>query len=151
MPRILFAGLFHETHTFLDGSTTLADFQIMRGDAMLATLGDSSPLGGVLELAQGHGWEVIPTVDYRAQPSAIVEDEVLEAFWGDVESAAQPALTIGIDAVFLVLHGAMVTRSCRYLAFLICTPTSPRRWRAVQTVWSATAKIRTLMLVSLAS
>src|SRR5687768_2683526 len=33
--RVLFAGLFHETHTFLDGTTGLRDFAILRGDEML--------------------------------------------------------------------------------------------------------------------
>ncbi len=111
MPRILIAGLFHETHTFLDGSTALADFHILRGEAMLATEGDSSPLGGVLEAARGYGWQMLPAVDYRAQPSAIVEDEVLESFWSELEAAAFAAMSTGIDAIYLVLHGAMVMRS----------------------------------------
>ena len=111
MPRILIAGLFHETHTFLDGGTALADFQVLRGDAMGATCGDSSPLGGVLEAAQGYGWEVLPAMDYRAQPSAMVEDAVLAAFWSELEAAARAALRTGLDAIYLVLHGAMVTRS----------------------------------------
>lgn len=108
MPSILIAGLFHETHTFLDGVTPLSDFQIRRGDDMLACKGDSSPLGGVLELADEFGWEMIPTADYRAQPSATVADEVVEAFWQDVAPVAQQG---GYDAIYLVLHGAMVTQS----------------------------------------
>jgi hypothetical protein len=32
-PRILLAGLFHETHSFVDEITGLADFTIRRGDA----------------------------------------------------------------------------------------------------------------------
>ena len=108
MPSILIAGLFHETHTFLDGVTPLSDFQIRRGDDMLACKGDSSPLGGVLELAAEFGWEMIPTADYRAQPSATVADEVVEAFWQDVAPVAQQG---GYDAIYLVLHGAMVTQS----------------------------------------
>ena len=70
MPRILIAGLFHETHTFLDGLTTLSDFQIRRGEELLASKGDASPLGGVLEFAADNHWHIIPGVDYRAQPSA---------------------------------------------------------------------------------
>ncbi len=108
MPRILIAGLFHETHTFLDGVTPLSDFQIRRGDDMLACKGDSSPLGGVLELADEFGWEMVPAADYRAQPSAIVTDEVIESFWNDVAPVAKHG---GYDAIYLVLHGAMVTQS----------------------------------------
>ncbi len=105
--RVLFAGLFHETHTFLDGSTRLSDFQILRGDELLRCCGDSSPLGGALESAHEFGWEVLPTVDYRALPSAIVDDDVVENFWCELVASMQPPF----DAVYLVLHGAMVSQS----------------------------------------
>lgn len=105
MPRILLAGLFHETHTFLEGETTLADFHVLRGAEMLTCRGDSSPLGGVLELADELGWQLLPAVDYRAQPSATVSAEVLEAFWQELAAVAAPG---GYDAVYLILHGAMV-------------------------------------------
>ena len=54
-PRILLAGLFHETHTFVAGTTALTDFQILRDAELLARAGDSSPLGGVLETAAKFG------------------------------------------------------------------------------------------------
>ncbi|TDU68144.1 microcystin degradation protein MlrC [Prosthecobacter fusiformis] len=109
--RILIAGLFHETHTFLDGFTVLADFAIRRGDEILDDAGDASPLGGVLELAESFGWEMLPTVDYRAQPGAMVEDLAVEAFWADFLDHAAPHLETGIDAIYLFLHGAMVSPS----------------------------------------
>ena len=109
--RILIAGLFHETHNFLDGTTSLADFQISRDEELLASVGDSSPMGGVLELGRQFGWEFVPAVDYRAQPSATVEDAMFDAFWSDLESRALKALSEGIDAIYLVLHGAMVTQT----------------------------------------
>ena len=111
MARILIAGLFHETHTFLEGSTSLADFFIIRDEQMLACCGDSSPLGGVLEIGKQFGWDFVPTIDYRAQPSAIVEDTVIDQFWSELEQRARPALQQGIDAIYLVLHGAMVAQS----------------------------------------
>ena len=112
MPRrILLAGLFHETHTFLDGTTGAEDFAITRGQDMLRCLGDSSPLGGVLEVARAYDWTILPTVDFRAAPSAIVEDEVVSAFWNEFSKRATTALSVGVDAVFLVLHGAMVSQS----------------------------------------
>lgn len=110
MPRIFLAGLFHETHSFVDEATGLADFEIRRGEAMRACRGDASPLGGVLDFARQVGWDVVPAVDYRAMPSGVVEDEVVEAFWREVASAWSEN-GAGIDAVYLVLHGAMVSRS----------------------------------------
>jgi microcystin degradation protein MlrC len=107
-PRVLFAGLFHETHCFLDDTTGLDDFRIRRGKEVLAVGGDPSPLGGALESGQKFGWDVIPAIDYRAMPSGIVEDEVLDAFWKDFVAH----WLTDLDAVFLVLHGAMVAESC---------------------------------------
>ena len=107
-PRILVAGLFHETHTFLDGLTSLRDFQIRRGNEMLSCCGDSSPLGGVLVAAEEFGWQVVPAVDYRAQPSAMVADEVVDSFWQELRAHAE---TRAYEAIYLVLHGAMVSQS----------------------------------------
>ncbi len=107
--RIVIAGLFHETHSFVDDTTALADFDIRRGAGMLACAGDASPLGGVLEYANGQGWEMLPSIDYRATPSGTVEDEVVETWWSEFKAAWQP----GCDAVFLVLHGAMVSINIR--------------------------------------
>jgi len=108
MPRILLAGLFHETHTFLDGLTTLSDFQIRRGEELLASKGDASPLGGVLEFAADNHWHIIPAVDYRAQPSATVADEVIQHFWNDLAPLIRKD---HFDAIYLVLHGAMTSQT----------------------------------------
>ena len=109
--RILFAGLFHETHTFVANTTELRDFTILRGAEMLRCKGDSSPMGGALEAAAHLSWEVVPTLDVRALPSGTVADDVFESFWSEFQRSAKPALASGLDAIFLVLHGAMVTPS----------------------------------------
>jgi microcystin degradation protein MlrC len=108
MPRILLAGLFHETHTFLDGVTTLSDFQIRHGEELLASKGDASPLGGVLEFAADNHWHIIPGVDYRAQPSATVADEVIHQFWNGLAPLIRKD---HFDAIYLVLHGAMTSQT----------------------------------------
>ncbi|MEQ2009934.1 MAG: M81 family metallopeptidase, partial [Limisphaerales bacterium] len=109
--RVLIAGLFHETHTFLEGTTGLADFEVRLGEQMLTCTGDASPLGGVLEAAKGFGWTVLPTADFRASPSATVKDEVVETFWREFRQRAEPELERGVDGIFLVLHGAMASES----------------------------------------
>ncbi|PAW79048.1 MAG: microcystin degradation protein MlrC [Pedosphaera sp. Tous-C6FEB] len=109
--RVLVAGLFHETHTFLEGRTQLADFEVRLGDELLKCAGDASPLGGALEAAKGFGWTVLPTADFRASPSATVADEVVETFWRELRQRAEPELKRGVDGIFLVLHGAMVSES----------------------------------------
>jgi microcystin degradation protein MlrC len=113
-PRVLIAGLFHETHTFLDGTTPLQAFRLRRGEELLEARGDGSPLSGVLEVADGAGWDLRPVVDLRATPGAVVDDAVLETFWREFRAAADTEALAGPpDGVFLVLHGAMVCQSER--------------------------------------
>lgn len=110
-PRVLVAGLFHETHTFLDDVTSLEQFTIQRGNMLLDRAGDGSPLAGVLDVAQSRGWEVVPTIDCRTQPSGIVDDSAFETFWSELRTLLRRALAEPLDAIYLVLHGAMVTPS----------------------------------------
>ena len=109
MTRVLFAGLFHETHTFLPELTPLSAFEALRGEEMLRREGDGSNFDGFLSRAKAHGWTVQPTADYQAMPSGTVDHKVFESFWSDVEQAIGKLEGTRIDAVFLLLHGAMVT------------------------------------------
>jgi microcystin degradation protein MlrC len=112
MPRrVLIAGLFHETHTFLTGTMGLDDFQMRLGEQLLSAEGDGSPLGGVLEIARGAGWDVIPVIDLRATPGPTVADAVVDRFWNELAAAVDRERGRGIDGVSLVLHGAMVSES----------------------------------------
>ena len=107
-PRIFIAGLFHETHTFLDGTTKWDDFQIKRGKEILTLKGDSSPMGGLLEAAEQLGWHVFPALSVAAYPSAIVQDDVFERYWTEFSAALTQCMESGpLDGIYLVLHGAM--------------------------------------------
>jgi microcystin degradation protein MlrC len=109
--RVLLAGLFHETNTFLNGLTALADFEILRDQELWDAEGDASPLAGALEVARACGWEVVPIIDLRAMPGATVADEVVSLFWGSFRAAVERERPRGIDGIYLVLHGAMVSES----------------------------------------
>ena len=111
--RVLIAGLFHETHTFLTERTPWPAFAVRRGHQFFAARGDGSPLAGVLEVADERGWEVIPTIDARATPSGTVEDSVFEQFWSELRSWVELALKGRLDGIYLVLHGAMATETIR--------------------------------------
>ena len=106
--KILLAGLFHETHCFVPDRTDLADFRISRGRELMGFRGNGSMIDGFLEVAEANSWEVVPAAYYSATPSGIVEDAVVEAFWSEVAAAAAAD---PCDAVFLSLHGAMVSES----------------------------------------
>ncbi|HEX4240216.1 MAG TPA: M81 family metallopeptidase [Steroidobacteraceae bacterium] len=110
-PRILFAALFHESHSFLSETTTWNDFEVIRGAAILDKAGDESPTDGFLQAARRFDWEVVPTLAVLGLAGGPVDDAVFEGFWAEFAARAAEALSSGVDAVFAVLHGAMVTRS----------------------------------------
>lgn len=109
--RVLLAGLFHETHTFLEGRTTLDDFDERTGVELLKAEGDGSPLAAAVEVGRASGWEMVPTIDLRATPSPMVDDAVVERFWDGLKAAVTGESVCGFDGVYLVLHGAMVSDS----------------------------------------
>lgn len=111
-PRIFVAGLFHETHTFLDGDTKWEDFYAVQGDNLLELRGDSSPIGGVLERASQLQWDVVPGIWAAAHPSAVVTDAAFERYWKEFSTLLAECANSGpIDGIYLVLHGAMTCES----------------------------------------
>lgn len=109
-PRILLAGLFHETHTFVDEITGLDEFTINRGTAVTARRGDGSTIDGFLEVAEAEGWEVVPVADFSALPSGTADHAVFELFWSELRAGLEAAFADGgLDGIWLALHGAMVT------------------------------------------
>lgn len=115
MPRILVAGLFHETHTFLAERTDLAAFAeegIHEGPALIgAALGNGSPMDGFLGVALAAGWDLVPSIAMAASPGGMVTADVMtrftDRFFADLEREAAR-----LDGVFLILHGAMVAEGC---------------------------------------
>jgi microcystin degradation protein MlrC len=117
MARIAIGGFQHETNTFsphgadLDAFRTVSAYPRMpRGQALLAELRDLNiGIGGFITAALASGHELVPTLWAAAIPSARVTDEAFEhianAIVADIADAAP------IDAVYLCLHGAMVTQS----------------------------------------
>lgn len=108
--RIFVAGLFHETNTFAEGAMTLADFRVLRGEEMWSALGDASPLGAFLDYAKQAGWELVSAIDVRATPGPMAEPAVLALFEHELDAAAENAREL--EAIFLILHGAMATAEC---------------------------------------
>jgi microcystin degradation protein MlrC len=109
--KILLAALAHESQCFIPEITGADRFRILRGDEILGCAGDGSTIDGFLEVARRQGWTVIPTIGASAMSSGRVADAVFEAYWRELEAVARPAIAEGIDAIYLVLHGAMVTET----------------------------------------
>lgn len=118
MVRVLVAGLFHETHGFVPQTTTLDDFNVQKGEALLAQRHSGSMIDGLLEVCAREGWEVVAACAYAATPSGPVADAVVEAFWSDLSATVRRG---PVDAVLLALHGAMVSETHDDVEGLILT------------------------------
>src|ERR1700757_5470708 len=115
MTRIAVGGFLHETNTFAPTKANYDAF-IHGGGWPRMVLGADIPkiirrinlgLAGFIEAAEEKGWEVVPTIFAAATPSAHVTEDAFERIAKvmiDGIAAAGP-----IDAVYLDLHGAMVS------------------------------------------
>jgi microcystin degradation protein MlrC len=115
MTRIAVGGFLHETNTFAPTKATYADFvhgggwpSMAHGAEVLKVMRNINVgLAGFVEAAETNGWEMVPTISCAASPSAHVTRDAYERIVKvmiDGIAAAGP-----LDAVYLDLHGAMVT------------------------------------------
>lgn len=113
--KIFISGLFHETHTFLAEKTSLVDFRqggLFVGNEILeANVGNCSPMDGFLSFAAENNWDVVPGIQMTAMPSGTVSDEVVQYFMEYFFKSLADTFH-QLDAIYLVLHGAMVSESC---------------------------------------
>ena len=115
MTRIAVGGFLHETNTFAPTKATYDDFvhgggwpSMAHGADVLKVMRNINVgLAGFVEAAEANGWELVPTISAAASPSAHVTKDAFERVVKEMVdgiAAAGP-----IDAVYLDLHGAMVT------------------------------------------
>src|SRR5678815_4760455 len=115
MTRIAVGAFLHETNTFAPTKATYDDFvhggswpSMARGADLLKVMRNVNVgLAGFIEAAEANGWELVPTISAAAVPSAHVTKDAFERIMKEMVdgiAAAGP-----IDAVYLDLHGAMVT------------------------------------------
>ena len=112
MTRIAVGGFLHETNTFAPTKATYADFcgatLMCRGpDLPRVMRGINVGMAGFVEAAAARGWELAPTLWCAASPSAHVTEDAFERVTEEI--VAGIANAGAIDAVYLDLHGAMVT------------------------------------------
>ena len=113
--RFALAAIKHETNTFSPIATPLASFAIGRPDgvpmsgleAVNTLRGTNTPLSAFIYLAEEAGAEIALAVAAEAAPSGPVSDEAFNKMAEDVCKVVRK----GCDALFLDLHGAMVTES----------------------------------------
>jgi microcystin degradation protein MlrC len=115
MTRIAVGGFLHETNTFAPTKATYDDFvhgggwpAMAQGADVLKTMRNINVgLAGFVEQAEAHGWDIVPTISCGASPSAHVTRDAFERI---VKVMVEGIKAAGpLDAVYLDLHGAMVT------------------------------------------
>lgn len=115
--NILVACISHETNTFSPVPTPLSAFGggqgPLRGEhAYDSFRGTGTATGGLIELAERIGANVQVPIIARCIPSTSVDDIAYETISDELCSAVANAVREGrCDALFLELHGAMVTQS----------------------------------------
>jgi microcystin degradation protein MlrC len=115
MTRIAVGGFLHETNTFAPTKATWEAFvhgggwpaMTIGAEVLKVMRGINVGLAGFNEEAENNGWELIPTVACGASPSAHVTEDaferVVKVMIDGIKNAGR------LDAVYLDLHGAMVT------------------------------------------
>jgi microcystin degradation protein MlrC len=115
--RIAVAGFQHETNTFAPLKATWDDFVRPGGwpgltrsaDIPPTFAGMNIPIAGFMKEAMARGHTLVPIVWCTAVPSAHVTAETFERVAAMIVAGLVEAMAGGLDAVYLDLHGAMVT------------------------------------------
>ncbi len=107
--RVATGGLSHESSTFTPVPTTIESYRerfLLEGDDILRTFaGTNTPIGGFIEGAQAHGFELIPTLLGEPQPSAPTPRALYDELLGRILDGIAEAMPL--DGVLLELHGSM--------------------------------------------
>lgn len=113
--KVAVGGVLHETNTFMSTNADIADFEkgagfpgLCYGDAILDEMkGVNCGLAGFIEAAPP-SWELVPMVWAVAIPSGPVTTSAFDAIAGYIVETLTK--TPDVDAIYLDLHGAMVTQ-----------------------------------------
>lgn len=109
-PRFITGQISHETNAFSPIRTELRHFgergHIEGMEILEQFAGTKTPIGGFIDFAAEHGWELIPTISASAVPSGLVAAEAYDVLLGRLLEGIRSAGKV--DGVLLALHGAMV-------------------------------------------
>lgn len=113
--RIAVGGFHHETNTFAPSKADMAAFTtpggwpaLCRGEQLfVSTAGINLPVTGFIDAARAAGHTLLPLVWGNATPSNVVTEEAYETIVGQM--LEDLGRIEGPDALYLDLHGAMVT------------------------------------------
>src|SRR5947199_10370460 len=111
--RIAIGGILHETSTFSNVPTTLADFMrtASEGQEILHNFSNTkSAMGGYIDAARDFQFEIVPTFHASTAPAGLVTGEALLGLTTQLVQGIRAARANGpLDGILLDLHGAMVS------------------------------------------
>ncbi|PLT30564.1 M81 family metallopeptidase [Peribacillus deserti] len=109
--RVGIAFIYHESHSFVSGRTTLMDFRdegyFIGAEIIQAYRGTKTEVGGFIDiLSADHRMEIVPLLCAAAIPSGIVAYET----YSEIEKELLRLMGEAgrLDGLLLALHGAMV-------------------------------------------
>ncbi len=109
MTRVFAALIAHETHGFNRYPTTLSEFEesnFVLGEKIANHREGDSPWGGLYEVAQDAGWELVHPLCASTMPSGPATRETFESLWSLAEKSLREAGPF--DGVVWFLHGGMM-------------------------------------------
>lgn len=106
--RVGIIGVFHETNVFSPVPTEWESFaRRYRREGLLDAFADTrTVVGGFIDGASRHGWEVVPILGAYATPAGLVTRDAMTALATSLQEELDAASEV--DGVLLELHGAMV-------------------------------------------
>ncbi len=111
--RIALLGIYHESNTFLDKPTTLPDFKKghwLFGNDIIREYKDAyHEIGGMIEVLDREGIELVPVMYAEATPGGIITSEtyndLLQKMMEELENI------LPVDGCLVVPHGAAVSET----------------------------------------
>ncbi|MFB6075151.1 MAG: M81 family metallopeptidase [Haloarculaceae archaeon] len=101
--KVAIATMSHETNTFADGQTTLAEFETATGDDLLDGFDAARSLSGIVTTLADAGVEILPTMGAATLPAPTVAPDAFEWMRAELLDRLDP----DVDGVCLDLHGSM--------------------------------------------
>lgn len=111
--RIALMGIYHESNTFVDKPTVLDDFKnghYLKGEAIRHEYQAAhNEIGGMLEVMDKEGMEVIPLIYASATPGGTISAETYEHLLNELLEELDKILPV--DACLVIPHGAGVSEN----------------------------------------
>ena len=111
--RVAIAGIYHESNTFIGSATTLLHFKAghwLKGNDIRKEYERSHhEIGGVFEIMDKEGIELIPVTFAEATPGGIISSETYDTLLHEMLEAV--AKELPVDGFIAIAHGAAVSEN----------------------------------------